>query len=82
MAILRGLALALALTATGMTAAMAENVKCDVMIAVHPGFADLLEKQAARTSGSNPFIVPGECRTYAANAHQRLAKCLKSEASQ
>ncbi|MDQ1919957.1 subclass B3 metallo-beta-lactamase [Massilia pseudoviolaceinigra] len=57
-------------------------LKCDVMIAVHPGFSNLLEKHAARTSGSNPFIVPGECRTYAASAHQRLAKRIKSEASQ
>jgi metallo-beta-lactamase class B len=56
-------------------------LKCDVLIAVHPGFSNLLEKQAARTAASNPFIDPGACRAYAANAGQRLNRRLASEAS-
>ncbi|HEX8610391.1 MAG TPA: subclass B3 metallo-beta-lactamase [Telluria sp.] len=58
------------------------SLKCDVLIAVHPGFADLMEKQAARTAASNPFIDPGACRAYAANAGQRLNRRLASEALQ
>lgn len=57
-------------------------LKCDVMIAVHPGFSDVMEKHAARTSGNNPFIDPGACRRYAADAHERLADRLKREAAQ
>ncbi|MCE3606725.1 subclass B3 metallo-beta-lactamase [Massilia sp. P8910] len=57
-------------------------LRCDVMIPVHPGFADLMEKQAARTAGNNPFIDPGACRRYAADAHARLAERLKREAAQ
>ncbi|MFB9240779.1 subclass B3 metallo-beta-lactamase [Massilia antarctica] len=57
-------------------------LRCDVMIPVHPGFADLVEKQAARTPGNNPFIDPGACRRYAADAHARLAERLQREAAQ
>ncbi|NHZ40338.1 subclass B3 metallo-beta-lactamase [Massilia aquatica] len=57
-------------------------LKCDVLISVHPGFSDLLEKHAERSAAGNPFIDPGACRAYAANAGQRLNRRLASEASQ
>ena len=52
---------------------------CDVMISVHPGMTDVLEKAAKRTSEHNPFIDAGACRAYADNAGKLLAKRLASE---
>jgi metallo-beta-lactamase class B len=47
---------------------------CDIIISVHPGFTDLdgkLKRRAAR-KGSDPFVDPGGCRAYAADAAARL----------
>jgi len=52
---------------------------CDVMISVHPGMTNVLEKAAKRTSEHNPFIDAGACRAYADNAGKLLAKRLASE---
>ncbi|HEX5342520.1 MAG TPA: subclass B3 metallo-beta-lactamase [Duganella sp.] len=57
-------------------------LKCDIIISVHPGFTDVIEKAAARTPGHNPFIDANGCRAYAADASQLLAKRLAKERGQ
>ena len=54
-------------------------LNCDIVISVHPGFTDVLEKAAARTAENNPFIDTNGCRAYAADASQRLATKLAIE---
>jgi metallo-beta-lactamase class B len=47
---------------------------CDVIISAHPGFTRMdakLKERAART-GTDPFLDPGGCRAYAAEATKRL----------
>lgn len=57
-------------------------LKCDIVIAAHPGFTDTMEKAAAKTASSNPFIDPNGCRTYAAEGTARLVKRMKTEKAQ
>jgi metallo-beta-lactamase class B len=57
-------------------------LKCDIIISVHPGFTDVMEKAAARTAAHNPFIDANGCRAYAADATERLTKRLAQERSQ
>jgi len=54
---------------------------CDILLAVHPSFARMGEKleQRAKAPGTNPFIEPGACRTYAAEAAVRLDKRVAEE---
>ena len=61
--------------------ATVEGLSCDILLAVHPGFADMDRKLAARAQGaaSDPFIDPGACRVYAANARQALERRLQQE---
>ncbi len=50
------------------------ELPCDVVISAHPGFTDVdgkLKQRAART-GTDPFVDPGGCRAYAAEATKRL----------
>lgn len=54
-------------------------LKCDIIISVHPDFTDVMEKAAARTPTSNPFIDGSGCREYAADASERLTKRLAKE---
>jgi len=54
-------------------------LKCDIIISVHPGFTDLMDKAATRTPDRNPFIDANGCRAYAADASQLLAKRLAKE---
>lgn len=54
-------------------------LKCDIIISVHPDVTDVMEKAAARTPGSNPFIDTNGCRDYAADASLRLTKRLAKE---
>lgn len=54
-------------------------LKCDIIISVHPGPTDVLEKAAARTARRNPFIDPQGCRAYAAASSKLLAKRLTKE---
>jgi metallo-beta-lactamase class B len=51
-----------------------EQLPCDILLTVHPAFARLRDKLQKRTAApdTNPFINPGECRTYAADARKRL----------
>lgn len=54
-------------------------LKCDIIISVHPGLTDVMEKAAALTPDRNPFIDANGCRAYAAEASQRLIKRLAKE---
>ena len=54
-------------------------LKCDVVVSTHPGFTEVLEKLAARTKNTNPFIDPAGCRTYAEGARKRLDARLELE---
>ena len=54
-------------------------LKCDIVVSVHPGFTDVLEKAAARTADTNPFIDANGCREYAADASKRLTARLATE---
>ncbi len=54
-------------------------LKCDIMVPVHPDATGVMEKAAARTPDSNPFIDANGCRAYAAVASERLSKRLARE---
>ncbi len=56
-------------------------LKCDVIVSTHPGFTDTLDKLAARTAASNPFIERAGCREYAASSLARLDKRVATEAA-
>ena len=55
-------------------------LKCDVIVSTHPGFTRTLDKLAARTEQTNPFIDPEGCRKYAAASMARLDKRAAEEA--
>jgi len=54
---------------------------CDVLLTVHPDFADLDDKRARmKTTGAgNPFIDATACSAYAKDALRRLEARLASE---
>ncbi|RZT10735.1 metallo-beta-lactamase class B [Duganella sp. CF402] len=54
-------------------------LKCDIILSVHPDATGMMEKAAARTPDSNPFIGADGCREYAAIAGQRLTKRIAQE---
>jgi metallo-beta-lactamase class B len=55
---------------------------CDVMVAVHPGYSGIEEKlrRLKEQPGSAPFVDPGACRSYAADARKRLDERVADEA--
>jgi len=57
------------------------NLACDVLLTVHPGFADIDEKFRARTRDpeSNPFVDSGACRDYADGAAEALDRRIAEE---
>jgi metallo-beta-lactamase class B len=55
------------------------DLPCDVVLSVHPGFTDTMDKLAARTDDRNPFIDPKGCQAYAAGARKRLRQRLSNE---
>jgi metallo-beta-lactamase class B len=59
------------------------GLPCDVLLAVHPGFADMDKKLERRRqdSSTNPFIDAQGCRTYAANAARTLDRRVAEEKS-
>jgi metallo-beta-lactamase class B len=61
--------------------ATVEALPCDILLAVHPSFADMDRKLAARAQAAapDPFLDPGACRVYAANARQALERRLQQE---
>jgi metallo-beta-lactamase class B len=54
---------------------------CDILLTVHPAFAQLDEKLKARTKDHDPFVDPAACRAYAAAATTRFDTRLKEEAA-
>ena len=58
------------------------SLPCDILLAVHPSFAGMEDKLRRRREqpGSEPFVDPGACRTYAADAAKRLDQRVADEA--
>ncbi|MFC0132185.1 subclass B3 metallo-beta-lactamase [Massilia eurypsychrophila] len=56
-------------------------LKCDVVLSAPPSFSDTFAKAAGRTAERNPFVAPGGCKAYAADAAKRLDERLKRERS-
>jgi metallo-beta-lactamase class B len=56
-----------------------EALPCDIVLAVHPAFANLDEKLAARATNPDAFVDPRGCRTYAEGARKRLAERVAQE---
>ena len=54
---------------------------CDILLAVHPSFAGMEDKlkRQREQPGSEPFVDPKACRTYAADAAKRLAQRVADE---
>lgn len=57
------------------------GLPCDIMLAVHPGNSGMDEKLKRRKEqpGSEPFVDPGACRAYAADAGKRLDQRVADE---
>jgi metallo-beta-lactamase class B len=57
------------------------GLPCDILLAVHPGFAGLDEKLRRREQdpAHNPFVDPQACRAYAADAAARLDRRVAEE---
>jgi len=51
-----------------------EQLPCDVLVTVHPGFVNLPKKLAARkdANDTSPFIDSGACKAFAANVRKML----------
>lgn len=58
-----------------------ERLPCDILLTVHPEFADLSGKLQRRVAGSkeNPFIDSRACRDYAASAARSLDRRIAEE---
>lgn len=58
-----------------------EGLPCDILLAVHPSFAGMEDKLERRKEqpGSEPFVDPTACRTYAADAAKRLDQRIADE---
>ena len=57
------------------------SLPCDMVVPVHPGFTGIVRKAAERTGDHNPFVQPGGCKAYAAEAARRLDERLAKEAT-
>ena len=57
------------------------SLPCDVLLAVHPSFAGMEDKLKRRRDqpGSEPFVDPTACRSYAADAAKRLDQRIAEE---
>jgi metallo-beta-lactamase class B len=57
------------------------RLPCDVLLTVHPSFAGMEDKLRRRREqpGSEPFVDPGACRTYAGDAAKRLDQRIAEE---
>jgi metallo-beta-lactamase class B len=57
------------------------SLPCDILFAVHPSFAGMEDKLKRRRDqpGSEPFVDPTACRSYAANAAKRLDQRIADE---
>ena len=63
--------------------AKVRDLPCDVLLTVHPDFPGMDEKRESlkQYPQRNPFVDPQACRTYAADAAERLDRRLKEERS-
>ena len=54
--------------------ATVEQLPCDVLVTVHPGFVGIGKKLARRKEApdTNPFVDPNSCRAYAASLRKNL----------
>jgi metallo-beta-lactamase class B len=61
--------------------AIVHDLACDVLLAVHPGFAGLNQRFLRRNQNpdSNPFIDSASCRAYADAASQALDRRVQDE---
>jgi metallo-beta-lactamase class B len=57
------------------------SLPCDILFAVHPSFAGMEDKLKRRRDqpGSEPFVDPTACRSYAADAAKRLDQRIADE---
>ena len=55
------------------------KLKCDIVIAAHPGFSDAFDKAKRKTADTNPFIAPEGCRKLAAGAAKSFEARLQRE---
>ena len=57
------------------------ELRCDILVPVHPGFAQFEDKLARRAAGAkpDPFLDAGACRRYAEAAREKLAARLQQE---
>jgi len=56
------------------------RLPCDVLLAPHPGFAQIEQKfERSRRGENDAFVDPAACRNYAANASIRLEQRLHEE---
>ena len=59
-----------------------EALDCDLLVAAHPGFGQLFEREEARRAGDRSTLrEPGACRAYAAGGRAWLARRLAEEAA-
>ena len=57
-----------------------DRLRCDIILAPHPGFVRLFEKLKARDAGTaDAFVDTDGCKTYVAAARQNLARRLAEE---
>lgn len=54
---------------------------CELLIPVHPGFAQLVERRRRAPQAADALLDPQACRRYADSAAERLAERLRSEAA-
>ena len=63
--------------------AKVRSLPCDILIAAHPDFSGLFERQAARAKRTDrdpdPMVNQRACATYASDAQARLEKRLDEE---
>lgn len=57
------------------------SLPCDILLAVHPSFAGMEDKlrRLREHPGSEPFVDPAACRTYAGDAERRLNQRIAEE---
>jgi len=56
------------------------NLRCDLLVSVHPNNSNLFERVAARTPKHDALVDPSACKTYASTATQRVNARVQDEA--
>lgn len=55
------------------------SLPCDIIVSVHPGVTNIMDKLARRTPQHNTFIDAASCKAYTDNGYKALAKRLARE---